>query len=61
MIFYTQRFWQIVIGVNNKEIGSRPVAPLKACVQINIILLFVVLQKGCPENFVGKRYVYSRP
>jgi len=60
MILYGHIRRKIVICVYNEQIRRRPVSPLKARVQVHIILLFVILQKGGPENFIGKRNIEPR-
>jgi hypothetical protein len=42
-------FGQIVIGVHNKQITHRSVAPLDSTINVEVICLSIVLQKCGPE------------
>src|SRR5690606_37112573 len=51
----------VVIGIDDEEVGGGTVPPLEAGVEVKIILLLIVLGEGCEEQFVGHGHVYPRP
>ena len=53
-IFHPSGIGEIVIGIDQEEIGNRQVAPLKPGIDVQIIGLVVVLHVGGKEQFVGK-------
>jgi hypothetical protein len=46
---------KIIIGVNEKEITHRFKAPLQAGIDVEIVCLVIVLQKGIEENTLAER------
>jgi hypothetical protein len=60
-VFGPPEFHCIIIGVYHIEVGHGGKTPLKPAVDVEIILLGIVLQKGGPEQRPGEVYFDSRP
>ena len=45
-ILYIPAFGEIVIGIDQEQIGDRFVPPLKPCIDIQIVRLFIILHIG---------------
>ena len=57
---FQKRVTEVIIGINNKQITHRFEPPLKAAVDIDILLLCIVLYKCGPENTVTEIDLYPR-
>ena len=51
---------EVVVSINNVQIGSRFISPLEPCVEVYIFLLPIVLKEGCKKELVRHRYINPR-
>jgi hypothetical protein len=49
VLVFHERVREIVVSINQEYITHRFIPPLKATVYIEVIILVIVLKKGCPE------------
>ena len=39
----------VVVSIHKKQVRGRAISPLKTCIHIDVLLLFVVLNKSCQK------------
>jgi len=57
LFFYVEGSREVIVCINDEEIGCGFIPPLKSRIHIDILLLVVVLQKCCEEERIGKRNI----
>ena len=54
VLIFHKGITEVIVSVDKEEIRHRPVAPLKATIDVEIVKLRVVLKECGPEDLVGK-------
>ena len=59
VLVFHERIREIVVRIYQEYITHRFIPPLQAAVYIEVIILAVVLKKGCPKKVIGEVDLYT--